>query len=418
MQKNILHIDANNFYASCELLSRPDLKDKPVAICPNFESRHSIILAKNEIAKKYGIKTGEPKFLALKKCRDLILIEPNYNKYVEYSKKLFDIYCRYTDRVESFGIDECWLDVTESKKLFGSPHEIAKKISDNIKKELKLTVSIGISFTKYFAKIGSDYKKPDAITIISPENYKDIVWNLPISSLLMIGEKTTNILQDFKINKIGDLAKCKQSFLSNLIGNAKAKNLIEQANGISNEEVQLYYYTSIPQSISHNTTLYRDLVNYDEIKSIIYSLSEMVYFRMKQINVYGKGISIIFKDNNFNTILRQKTINEHIKSSRDILDYSTKLFEKHYFSKKDRKPLRLIGVGVFNLNKDENFGIQMTIDDINKKIFPELEKSLEEIRNKYGFNSIKPAITLKHNDICEDLIPKDFYAFRNNRKEE
>lgn len=416
MDRDILHVDANNFYASCELLSRPDLKNKPVAICPNSGDRHSIILAKNEIAKKYNIQTGEPKFLALKKCKDLIVIEPNYDKYVEYSQKLFDIYCRYTDRVESFGIDECWLDVTESKKLFGSPYEIAKSISETVKKELNLTVSIGVSFTKYFAKIGSDYKKPDAITIINKDNFKNIVWPISVSSFLMVGSKTNEILQQYGIKTIKDLAESDYNFLSRLIGNVKAKSLINQSNGISEEEVAFYYDDSLPQSISHNTTVSRDLVNFDEIKSVLYSLSEMVYFRMKKIDVIAGGITIIFKDNNFKTVTRQYTTNEQITSSRDIFNYAIKLFDKHYLTKKDRKPLRLIGVGVFNLVRKSDVGIQMSINDINKKIFPDLEKSLDEIRNKYGFNSIKPAITIEHKDLCEDLVPKNFYAFKDNKK--
>ena len=186
----ILHCDLNNFFASVSVLFNPTLKNMPVAVCGNKENRHGIVLAKNELAKSYGVKTAEAIFEAKSKCPDLIIVPPIYEKYEEYSKKVFEIYQRYTDMVEPFGIDECWLDVTGSTVLFGSGEEIANKIRKTVKKELGLTISVGVSFNKVFAKLGSDMKKPDAVTVISRENFKEKVWPLPVSDLLFVGAKT------------------------------------------------------------------------------------------------------------------------------------------------------------------------------------------------------------------------------------
>ena len=190
MDKIILHCDLNNFFASVSLIFNPTLKDLPIAVCGDKENRHGIILAKNEIAKGYGVKTAEPIHEAQRKCPNLVMLPPCYDKYKEYSKKAYKIYQRYTDMVEPFGIDECWLDVTGSTVLFGTGEEIAHKIKEDIKKELGITASVGVSFTKVFAKLGSDMKKPDAVTVISRENFKEKIWKLPISDLLFVGKKT------------------------------------------------------------------------------------------------------------------------------------------------------------------------------------------------------------------------------------
>ena len=186
----ILHCDLNNFFASVSLLFNPTLKDLPVAVCGDKENRHGIILAKNELAKKCGVKTAEAIFEAKRKCPDLVLLPPIYNKYEEYSKKAFNIYKRYTDLIEPFGIDECWLDVTGSTVLFGNGEEIAVKIKEDIKRELGITASVGVSFNKVFAKLGSDMKKPDGVTVISRDNFKDKIWHLPIGDLLFVGKHT------------------------------------------------------------------------------------------------------------------------------------------------------------------------------------------------------------------------------------
>ena len=204
-ERIILHCDLNNFFASVSLLFNPTLKGLPVAVCGDKENRHGIVLAKNELAKSFGVKTAEAIFEAKAKCPELVTLPPIYEKYEEYSKKAHKIYERYTDMIEPFGIDECWLDVTGSTVLFGDGKAIADKIRADIKKELGITASVGVSFNKVFAKLGSDMKKPDGTTVIDKENFKSIVWPLPISDLLFVGKKTCEKLKMCGIHTIGDI---------------------------------------------------------------------------------------------------------------------------------------------------------------------------------------------------------------------
>ena len=214
----ILHCDLNNLFASVSLLFNPTLKDLPVAVCGDKENRHGIILAKNELAKKCGVKTAEAIFEAKRKCPDLVLLPPIYNKYEEYSKKAFNIYKRYTELIAPFGIDECWPDVTGSTVLFGNGEEIAVKIKEDIKRELGITASVGVSFNKVFAKLGSDMKKPDGVTDISRENFKDKIWHLPIGDLLFVGKHTLEKLRGIGVKTIGDIALCDDKNLKKLLG--------------------------------------------------------------------------------------------------------------------------------------------------------------------------------------------------------
>ena len=210
----ILHCDCNSFFASVETALNPSYKNVPMAVCGSQDDRHGIVLAKNELAKKYGIQTAETIVSAKKKCPGLVIAEPHHSKYREYSEKINMIYARYTDMIEPFGIDESWLDVTASQKLFGTGYDIAKRISNDVKAEMNITVSIGVSFNKVFAKLGSDYKKPDAITVISRENYQTIVYPLPVSALLFVGKKTSDALLSLGIKTIGELASTTPQMLT------------------------------------------------------------------------------------------------------------------------------------------------------------------------------------------------------------
>ena len=232
MDRIILHCDLNCFYASVELLSHPDLRDVPVAVCGDPSSRHGIILAKNEPAKQFGVKTAETIWQAKKKCPDLVLLPPHHDLYREYSKKVNAIYDEYTDLVEPFGIDESWLDVTHSLHLFGGDAKaLADTLRQRMKRELGLTLSVGISFNKVFAKLGSDYKKPDATTLISRENWKEIVWPLPVGDLLYVGGAARKLLKQYGVETIGQLAGCKQDMLEALMGKMGVQ-LYEFANGL------------------------------------------------------------------------------------------------------------------------------------------------------------------------------------------
>ena len=219
MDRTILHCDCNSFFASVEAAINPELKTVPMAVCGSEENRHGIVLAKNELAKSYGIITTDTVYTARRKCPGLVIVKPHYEEYADYSRRINAIYREYTDIVEPFGIDESWLDVTSSTRLFGNGEQIAECIRQRIKKEIGVTVSIGVSFNKPFAKLGSDYKKPDAITVISRENFKTIVYPLPVGDLLFVGSKTASELNKIGVRTIGELAELEFEFLLSRFGN-------------------------------------------------------------------------------------------------------------------------------------------------------------------------------------------------------
>ena len=241
MDRVILHCDLNCFYASVELLSHPDLRDVPVAVCGDPSSRHGIILAKNEPAKQFGVKTAETIWQAKKKCPDLVLLPPHHKLYREYSRKVNAIYDEYTDLVEPFGIDESWLDVTHTLHLFGGDAKaLADTLRQRMKQELGLTLSVGVSFNKVFAKLGSDYKKPDATTVISRENWQSIVWPLPVGDLLYVGGAARKLLKQYGVETIGQLAACPQDMLETLMGKMGTQ-LHAYANGLDRDAVRYRY---------------------------------------------------------------------------------------------------------------------------------------------------------------------------------
>ena len=277
----ILHSDLNNFYASVECLNKPELKNKPVVVGGSQQDRHGVVLAKNQTAKLLGIKTGMTIQQAKAICPNLIFFLPNFQKYVSYSKRVKNIYKKFTDKLESFGIDECWLDITNSIKLFGSPIEIAKKIQESVFLETGLTVSIGISYNKAFSKLGSDLKKPNGITIITPENYQNLVWPRPIQDLLGVGKQTALKLNQMGIHTIGELAKTNIDLLKNKLG----KNgvfLHQKANGNDSDCVEC---NNICKSIGNSLTYYKDIKTFEEAKSLLILLAESVAARLIEENL-------------------------------------------------------------------------------------------------------------------------------------
>ena len=270
----------NSFYASVECMLNPSLKGKPVAVGGSAESRHGIILAKSQEAKACGVKTGEALWQAREKCSDLIIIEPHYEEYMKYSEKAHEIYRRYTDLIEPFGLDECWLDVTSSLSLFGSGAVIAESIRETVKFELGLTVSIGVSFNKIFAKLGSDLKKPDAVTCIEKANFREKIWPLPASDLLGVGRATTKKFESCGIITIGDLAKTDVDFLRRRFGKC-GEQLWVYANGLDSSRVKHDSYLREIKSIGHGITCVSDLVSTDEVWKVFLQLSQDVSRRLK-----------------------------------------------------------------------------------------------------------------------------------------
>ena len=313
----VLHCDCNNFFASVETISHPEYADVPMAVCGSTDNRHGIVLAKNEIAKKYGIKTAETVYSARKKCPSLVIAQPHHGLYAEYSKRVNDIYKKYTDMVEPFGIDESWLDVTASQKLFGSGVEIAEKIRREVKETLGITVSIGVSFNKVFAKLGSDYKKPDAITVISEENFKEIVFPLPVSDMIFIGKKTEIALAAIGIKTIGDLAATSVDLLRMRLG--KMGEMIHRyATG--SDESPVSAGEEDAKSVGNGFTFKYDLTLPEQCRVGIEFLSEEIGYRLRQKGMKCSTVQLTIKDEYLRSIQRQRTKSPPTDIAREIAD--------------------------------------------------------------------------------------------------
>jgi len=396
MDRVILHCDMNGFFASVELLDYPHLKDKPMAVCGNPDNRHGIILAKNELAKAYGVVTAETLWQARKKCPDLQVVPPHHSKYKHYSKLINEIYLRYTDMVEPFSVDESWLDVTGSQKLFGSGKQIADEIRETVKKELGLTLSAGVSFNKIFAKMGSDYKKPDATTVISRDNYKDILWPLDIRAMFFVGKVTADKLHDFGIKTIGELAKTDKNSLIRLLG--KQGGVIhDYANGLDITPVLRFDQREKIKSVGNGTTFRRNLTGEEDIKTGVTALSDTVASRLRKYKMKAFGVKVDIKDPNFKVISRQVQLDNPTNLTEVIADTAMELIRKHW---RMHDPIRLITVTAINLC-DENQAQQLSLfadENINTDKEERAERAMDDIREKFGNSAISFGSVIK-NDI-------------------
>ena len=387
MNENILHCDANNFYASVEMAKDPSLVGKKIAVCGDPQKRHGIILAKSEGAKRLGVKTGQTIREAKERCPDLILIPPDFPSYLKYSKALFSLYTSYTDRVESFGLDECWLDVTGSHKLFGSSEHIAEELRGRAKEELGLSISVGISFSKVFAKLGSDYKKPDAQTLISQENYKQIAWPLPVQDILMVGAGANAFFRSVGIRTIGDLAQADPNLLSARLGKMGV-TLHEWANGIEDSPVKYYYETRQPESVGNGSTAEKDLTTRKECLQLITSLSERVATRLRRHEMLCCGVHLCIKSNAMTTRGKQMRIENPTASATDLKNNALVLLDELW--KEDSSlPVRAITVtAIYLIGEDEYVPTSLFTDEMIASKNTRLEKSIDKIRDKYGFDII------------------------------
>ncbi|MEG0692471.1 MAG: DNA polymerase IV [Oscillospiraceae bacterium] len=385
MDKIILHCDLNNFFASVECRKHPELANSPVAVCGNVKERHGIILAKNEAAKKYGVKTAETIWQAKLKCPDLLLFPPHMEEYVSWSQKVKSIYSQYTDLIEPFGIDECWLDVTGSRLLFGNGEEIANKIRKHIKTELKLTISVGVSFNKVFAKLGSDIKKPDAVTCITRDNFKKIVWELPSCDLLGVGKATCNQLKKYGIHTIGDVANTEKEFIIKILGK-NGEQLWHSANGDGDTCVAHQNEFEAIKSIGNFTTCPKDLINEDDVWKVIYRLSETVAARLRKHELLANGIQISVKDNNLLTREFQTSLPVSTRHPKELANVGITLFKKHYHWENH---VRALGIKAIYLT-DENQSVQCSMFMNQQKINEQeqLEDKVCILRERYGQQSL------------------------------
>ena len=390
MERVILHCDCNNFFASVEADMNPELKNYAFAVCGDPEYRHGIVLAKNEKAKKFGVETAEPIWQAQRKCKNLVLVKPHYEKYKEYSKKIFDIYCRYTDLVEPFGMDECWLDVTGSKTLFGSGEKIANELREVIKSEVGVTISVGVSFNKIFAKMGSDYKKPDAVTLITKENFKKLLYSLPAGELFTVGKKAAEKLRGIGILTIGDIAEIGEGVLENVLG-VQGKAIYQYANGYDYSKVKHFEYRDAYKSIGNGTTFKNDLKTWADVRTCVYFLSDKVSARLRNHNVQCAGLQVGIRDTSMKTIMRSCSFDSPTDLAYDISECAIKLIEDNVNINKS--PIRALSITGIKLLDTFSVFNQASFFDIEEHQKHEKEERLElardKIRKKYGLEKLK-----------------------------
>lgn len=390
MSRVILHVDQNCFFASVEMIYNPECRNVPMAVVGDKEKRHGIILAKNQLASKAGVKTAEAIWQAEQKCPGLVTLPAHYEKYEFYSRKLRELYEEYTDKVEPFGLDECWLDLTDS--LGGrTPLEIADEIRERVKNEFNLTCSVGVSFNKIFSKLGSDYKKPDATTVISEENYKDIVWSLPVSDLLFVGRNSTKALNQVNIMTIGDLAKADVSFLEKYMGKV-GRQLWTYANGFDDSPVMLSEYHRELKSVGNSTTTSKDMATFREVCGTMRFLAANVAKRMREHKLVGSCIQITVKDTSLAVYEHQRMLYEPTNDEKIIYKNACELFEESYDW---HSPVRSVGV---RCTKTEPIGgsVQLSIftDSETSEKQNKLTAVIDSINRRHGSGAVRSATEL------------------------
>lgn len=393
MCRTILHCDMNNFYASVECNLNPKLRGKPVAVGGDAEERHGIILAKNYQAKAYGVQTGEALWQAKQKCKDLIIVPPNYEQYLKYSKLARQIYADYTDQIEPYGMDECWLDVTGSG-VMGNGEEIANTIRERIKFELGLTISAGVSFNKIFAKLGSDMKKPDAVTVIPQDGFKEKIWDLPASDMLGVGRATEKKLTGYGVHTIGDLARMPEEYVRSWFGKCGSYIWL-YANGLDQSPVMRQDYEVPAKTVGHGITTMQDLENEAEVWNVMLELTQDIGHKLRTFSKYASGVAICIRDNELHIKQWQCPLEMATHSAAIIAQTAFHLFERSY---RWDNPIRSVTVRAINLvPQGMPQQLDLFTDCIRVDKMEKLETAVENIRERFGKRSIMPAT------LCQDI---------------
>ena len=401
MTRTILHVDLNNFYASVECLYHPELRGKPVAVSGDVESRHGIILAKNQLAKGAGVKTGEAIWQAKGKCPGLVCLPPDYRKYLRFSRLARKIYADYTDKIEAFGIDENWLDVTGSAALFGDGPKIANEIRRRIREEMGVTASVGVSWNKIFAKLGSDMKKPDATTVITEANFRQVVWPLPVEELLYVGRSTKNKLNNRAVFTIGDLAARDVQLLKLTLG-VWGETLWTIANGLDAAPVAQSGEESFIKSVGNSTTTPRDLVNIEDVKMIVYVLAESVAARLRRHGLKCRTVAVHIRNNELYSFERQGKLHTPSFLAQDIAGKALELFRQNYTW--DR-PIRSLGVRGADL-VTEHGAVQLDMFAPDSVEQEQLERTLDRLRERFGPYCVRRCALLQDERLT-GFNPKD-----------
>ena len=391
----ILHCDCNNFYASVELLKYPELRDKPVAVAGDPEGRHGIILAKNMAAKRLGIKTAETIWQARRKCPDLILLPPHHDEYEDMSRRINAIYLDVTDQVEPFSVDESWLDVTGSQRLFGSGRQIADLLRQRIRDELGVTISVGVSDNRWWAKLGSDYKKPDATTCITRDNVAALLFPLPIRDMLFVGESAAQVLLRHGISTIGQLADASPAALSQWLGK-QGESLHRMANGVDDTPVRRWGESEPVKSIGNSMTYPHDLVGRDAWHAGLLPLCDSVGARLRAQHLKCRTVTVHVKDTSLKVISRQRTLAMPTSLSRQLFQEALAILEGCW---RPDVPIRLLSVTASGLcSEDEavpaqlSFLTEVTPDDPRQA---RIEQAIDGVHRRFGRAAVKPGTILQ-----------------------
>lgn len=417
MDRVILHSDCNCFYASVEMLHHPELAGRPLAVGGDPEQRHGIILTANYTAKRAGVKTGEALWQARQACPGLIILPPRMDLYMRFSEQAREIYREYSDLVEPYGLDECWIDCTQSGECLGSGPELAARISDRIRRELGITVSIGVSWNKVFAKFGSDYRKPDAITVIDRDNYRHIVWESPVSDLLFVGRATQRKLYRYGILTIGDLARTDPLFLQSVFGKI---GLVLSVFARGEDQTPVASDGSeIPvKSIGNSTTTPRDLTTEQDVKMVVYMLAESVASRLRRHGFAGNVVEIYVRDGELRGFSRQHKVDMPTNISEEIAREAMRLFEENYSWE---RPVRSIGVRVTDLKmEDHPYQISLFTSPEWREKQLKADLAVDEIRDRFGFQAVRRGLMhidtkLSADDAETHVVHPHGYFERGNR---
>ncbi|MEG2174965.1 MAG: DNA polymerase IV [Oscillospiraceae bacterium] len=394
MERIILHCDCNGFFASVESVLCPALQEVPMAVCGDPKSRHGIILAKNELAKRYHIQTAETVWQALRKCPSLTLVEPHREAYTKYSRQINEIYERYTDLVEPFGIDESWLDVTGSAHLFGTGKQIADTLRRVVRQETGITISVGVSFNKVFAKLGSDYQKPDATTVITQENFRDFVWPLPVGAMLYVGPSAERTLAGMDVKTIGQLAQTGRRRLTQRLGKL-GEQIYDYANGLDEGAVRSACEEREIKSVSNGMTFRRNLMNLQDVRIGLEALSGEVATRLRRHGVECRTVAVQIKDTRMRIISRQRALPCPTALAYEIAAAALELVQESWNM---AEPIRMLTVTAVSLIGEGEEGEQLSfegqLDAGYRERQEKLERTLDVLRSRFGADAVSTGAIL------------------------
>lgn len=403
--RTILHSDLNSFYASVEIRNDPALADQPVAVGGDEQARHGIVLAANQLAKRHGIRTAEALWSARRKCPELVIVRPHFDEYARFSQAVRQIYLDYTSQIEPMSLDEAFLDVTGSRSLFGDGETIAHTIRRRVKQELGLTVSVGVSFNKIFAKLGSDYKKPDAVTVFSRENYRALVWPQPAANLLYVGRATAKKLAGIGVHTIGDLAAADPAALHMLLGKM-GPMLHAYANGWDRSPVAEYAAREEAKSIGNMVTAPRDICTPRDADLVLWPLCESVAHRLRRHGLCAGSLSLYIRDVQLEVHTRQCQLAPPTWLARELMEHARALLARHY---KWKLPIRTLGVSAGELIPADAVSLQLDLEGTAEKRdkLERIERAMDGLKDRYGAAAVRRGT---------ELIDPDLSGFRPHGK--